>query len=53
MLTDDEIRVTPRCIFIRSLFGNFLVITMIPILIVYLFAQSKIIEGVANTGIKR
>ena len=29
------------------------VITMIPILIVYLFAQSKIIEGVANTGIKR
>lgn len=29
------------------------VIAMIPILIVYLFAQSKIIEGVANTGIKR
>lgn len=29
------------------------VITMIPILIVYLLAQSKIIEGVANTGIKR
>lgn len=29
------------------------VITMIPILIVYLVAQSKIIEGVANTGIKR
>lgn len=29
------------------------VITMIPVLIVYLFAQSKIIEGVANTGIKR
>ena len=29
------------------------VISMIPILIVYLFAQSKIIEGVANTGVKR
>ena len=29
------------------------VITMIPIFIVYLFAQSKIIEGVANTGVKR
>lgn len=29
------------------------VITMIPILIVYLVTQSKIIEGVANTGIKR
>ncbi len=29
------------------------VIAMIPILIVYLIAQSKIIEGVANTGIKR
>ncbi len=29
------------------------VIAMIPILIVYLVAQSKIIEGVANTGIKR
>lgn len=29
------------------------VISMIPILIVYLVAQSKIIEGVANTGIKR
>lgn len=29
------------------------VIAMIPIFIVYLIAQSKIIEGVANTGIKR
>lgn len=29
------------------------VIAMIPIFIVYLFVQSKIIEGVANTGIKR
>ena len=29
------------------------VIAMIPIFIVYLVAQSKIIEGVANTGIKR
>ncbi len=29
------------------------VIAMIPILIVFLIAQSKIIEGVANTGIKR
>ena len=29
------------------------VISMIPILIVYLLAQSKIIEGVANTGVKR
>lgn len=29
------------------------IIAMIPILIVYLVAQSKIIEGVANTGIKR
>lgn len=29
------------------------IISMIPILIVYLIAQSKIIEGVANTGIKR
>ena len=29
------------------------IIAMIPIFIVYLVAQSKIIEGVANTGIKR
>jgi multiple sugar transport system permease protein len=29
------------------------VIAMIPIFIVYLVAQSKIIEGIANTGIKR
>ena len=29
------------------------VITMIPIFIVYLVAQSKLIEGVANSGIKR
>lgn len=29
------------------------VIAMIPIFIVYLVAQSKLIEGVANTGIKR
>ncbi len=29
------------------------VITMIPIFIVYLIAQNKIIEGVANSGIKR
>lgn len=29
------------------------VIAMIPIFLVYLLAQSKIIEGVANTGIKR
>ena len=29
------------------------VITMIPIFIVYLFAQKHIIEGVANTGVKR
>lgn len=29
------------------------VITMIPVFIVYCFAQSKIMEGVANTGIKR
>lgn len=29
------------------------VIAMIPIFIVYMVAQSKIIEGVANTGIKR
>lgn len=29
------------------------VIAMVPIFIVYLVAQSKIIEGVANTGIKR
>ena len=29
------------------------VIAMIPILIVFLIAQSKIIEGIANTGIKR
>lgn len=29
------------------------VITMIPIFIVYLIAQSKLIEGVANSGIKR
>ncbi len=29
------------------------VIAMIPILIIFLIAQSKIIEGVANTGIKR
>lgn len=29
------------------------VIAMIPIFIVYCFVQSKIIEGVANTGIKR
>lgn len=29
------------------------IIAMIPILIVYLLAQSKIIEGIANTGIKR
>ena len=28
-------------------------VAMIPIFIVYLFAQSKIIEGVANTGVKR
>ena len=35
LITDDEIRVTPRCIFIRSLFGNFLVITMIPILLIF------------------
>ena len=29
------------------------IVAMIPIFIVYLVAQSKIIEGVANTGIKR
>lgn len=29
------------------------IVSMIPILIVYLVAQSKIIEGVANTGVKR
>ena len=29
------------------------IVSMIPILIVYLLAQSKIIEGVANTGVKR
>lgn len=29
------------------------VIAMIPILIIYLVAQSKIMEGIANTGIKR
>lgn len=29
------------------------IIAMIPIFVVYLIAQSKIIEGVANTGIKR
>ena len=29
------------------------VITMIPIFIVYMIAQSKIIEGVANTGVKK
>jgi multiple sugar transport system permease protein len=29
------------------------IIAMLPIFVVYLFAQSKLIEGVANTGIKR